>query len=715
MRTLLSVLTLLCVHIAADEAPGKGLIICCNGTAKSRTRFAYSMTQKPRQESIVSLWPEPKNIVQSALPNGPSSSWSFFSNLGNVKDSPYLAFDPQVCLQTSHFSQHVKSFFLHFCNHVPFYGKDTGARLITEIHVSVALSSMGQDASLRLGHDESYDIQFRAPITHISSKEIWGLRHALETLIQLEDNDTPKNHEMNISDAPAFPWRGLLLDTSRHFFSEQDIMRQLEAMSMSKLNVLHWHLTDAQSFPLLLKSHPRLAKLGAHGPGMWYDKAAVDRIVSFAEALGIRIVPEIDIPSHTWSWRHKSGDQHQSLVLDCSHLASPKEADRFKRQDKSTLDPTNPDVYKLIEDILDEIVGMFPDEYVHVGGDETDLRCFTSVMVKARRELGINSPRELLQYFWNKIVSMISQRGKVPILWGGSFAQGIRLPKESGAIFQTWRNWGNPVLGLITARRAARAGFNVLQSTHYYLDWDMRYSDFYEKEYFLDPEGTLGGEACSWSEHVDALNVDCRIWPRASVMAERLWTGKKYSPELAEMRRNAYENHRHRMVSRGIVAASNGRVNMEYCGKIEQALQRSWSQTKRHHLKAYHLLVAAPTPTSIENAFSWVGRKTDAALIMVLIPKNYISGQSKQDLFLQNFGKKVGLPYTRVCIDSTIEQATLLTAGRSDVTCHITNGALLVQGAGITSRIDRRTGLLLSALPPSFAQSGSLHSFWDSE
>ena len=112
MLALLSLLTLLCVHISADGEPSKGLKICCNGTAKSDAHFAYSMKPRPRQKSVASLWPEPKNIVQSAAPT--ESTWNFFSSSGSEKALPFLTFAPQVCLQTSQCSEIVKKFFLHF-------------------------------------------------------------------------------------------------------------------------------------------------------------------------------------------------------------------------------------------------------------------------------------------------------------------------------------------------------------------------------------------------------------------------------------------------------------------------------------------------------------------------------------------------------------------------------------------------------------------------
>eukprot|EP00946_MAST-07B_sp_MAST-7B-sp1_P004421 g4421.t1 len=555
-----------------------------------------------------------------------------------------------------------------------------------------------------MGHDESYTLEFNSPTTTIYANEIWGVRHALETLVQLTENAAPLTSAHTISDSPAFPWRGLLIDTSRHFLPERNILQQIEAMAMSKLNVFHWHISDAQSFPLLLESHPELAQESTHNPGQWYDASAIRRIVQFAERMGIRVVPEIDIPSHTYSWRAFSSpaDSSSSIVVECSHLASPKDADRFKRQDKSTLDPTNPKTFEAIRDILNEVFELFPDKYIHLGGDEVDLRCFAPVMDRAKRDLGIRSPRALLQYFWDTVIDMVIQHDKIPIVWEGVFGQNIKIKNE--IVVQAWRNWGNPVLGLVTGRRAAKAHHRVIQSTHYYLDWDMRYSDYYEKKYVFDPSGTIGGESCSWSEHVDALNIDCRIWPRASAIAERLWTGQDGEVQVNEKyaganRRKAYEAHRDRMVSRGLVAAADGGLDNEYCGHIEQALQRQWDVdyvTSRERLVAYHIVISAQKKSAQDQAFLWLGRRMDIGLAAILVVDFSTKTLQQQGKFIKRAAKLAGLPYAKACLVELEKGSALLVAGRYPVVCTKHSGTALAVSSGTTGvRVSSSTGLLL--------------------
>ena len=724
-------LFLLCTYylslLLSASAAASELRVCCGVSGrtpapKSSARFRELL--EARGSSATgrggSVWPEP----QTRRVASKSLSWSsFFAGSEHHQQQLTLAFAPGVCLYTASAMPRVIFWFHHFCEHVPIHHRGDNTRAIKTVHAT----ALRRGTLLRLGHDESYEIQYRAPTTTISATEVWGIRHALETLLQINDIGTPLNTAQVISDAPAFPWRGLLLDTSRHFLPESSILHQLEAMAMSKLNVFHWHLTDAQSFPFLLTSRPELATVGAHKPGMWYDAATIRRVVQFAEKMGVRVVPEIDVPSHTWSWRaaggsggggggEELGGLPSSIVLECSHLASPKVADRFKRQDKSTLDPTNPKTFEVISDVLDEIVELFPDKYVHLGGDEVDLRCFTSspkVMARAKQHLGIQSPHALLQYFWDKVIGMVVKRDRIPMVWEGVFGQQIRMPKA--VVLQAWRNWGDPALGLLTGQRAARAGLTVLQSTHYYLDWNMRYSDYYEKEYYLDPTGTIGGEGCSWSENVDALNVDCRVWPRAAVMAERLWKGARARGDddayAGSGRRHAYETHRDRMVARGLVAAADGGLHKEYCGQIEQALQRKWSgiSSTEERLGAYHLVVRSGEETLQDKAFLWIGRKTDAALVAVLVKGFSTVGLRQQDKFIERLGKHTGLPYTKVCLYRATSGRTLIVAGRSPVQCakQPARGVLPVRSGGVEVRVLARTGMLLSAgSKGGFVQSG---------
>jgi hexosaminidase len=168
--------------------------------------------------------------------------------------------------------------------------------------------------------DESYsiDIPENASVGTIKAQTIWGAMHALETFSQLVKAHSDDHGAglyvaktpVKIDDAPSFQYRGIMLDTSRNYYAVDDILRTIDAMSYNKLNIFHWHITDSQSFPLLLESVPELSGKGAytlHGKLLGYSKSDVKRIIKYARERGVRIVPELDMPAHTASWKGIEG------------------------------------------------------------------------------------------------------------------------------------------------------------------------------------------------------------------------------------------------------------------------------------------------------------------------------------------------------------------------------------------------------------------------
>ena len=166
-----------------------------------------------------------------------------------------------------------------------------------------------------------------------------------------------------IDDEPRFPHRGLLIDSSRNFLPVPALLRTIEAMAMSKLNVLHWHIVDAPSFPLLLPSAPTLAQRGAYSPAHTYSPDDIHRIVSFAAERAIRVLPEIDMPGHAYSW-----------ALSHAHLiacAGAQPWEQFCAEPPcGQLDPTLDETYELVARVLRDVARVFPDVLVHLGADE---------------------------------------------------------------------------------------------------------------------------------------------------------------------------------------------------------------------------------------------------------------------------------------------------------------------------------------------------------
>lgn len=374
----------------------------------------------------------------------------------------------------------------------------------------------------------------------------------------------PAGLELRIFDAPRYRWRGLLLDSARHFMPVEVIERLLSSMAANKLNVLHWHLTDAVSFPLKLKSLPQLAEKGAFSAQQTYSAEDVHRIVELASHLSIRVVPELDVPAHTASWIFGEPD----AVSNCTHVLpeDPEEAaNPFKVRDKLALDVSSPRALEVVRTILEELATLFPDPFVHIGVDEVDFRCWTTVPKIVRRLLdaGVRSANEALERFVVAVLNVTQHLGKKAVVWQEALDAGLDLSPE--VVVQPWKCWGehggpevpgwppdvpHAMLGHFSAWLATRRGLSVVQSSCWYLDWDSQWWDYYEHSALLvgleaalhQPEDNeprlvqklLGGEAALWTERVDFTNAACRVWPRAAAIAEKLWSQPLDSKEPRE-------------------------------------------------------------------------------------------------------------------------------------------------------------------------------------
>lgn len=183
----------------------------------------------------------------------------------------------------------------------------------------VVLSVNGSEEYLKLTTDESYSLEISTngstTTASIVANTFFGARHGLETLSQLIDFDEENESlqvvsSASISDSPAFPHRGLSIDTSRNFISVKNLKKMFDGMSYNKLNTFHWHLTDSNSFPIVLETLPKMALYGAYSPRHVYTPQEVKELVKYARVRGIKIIPEIDAPAHVghgWEWGEKDG------------------------------------------------------------------------------------------------------------------------------------------------------------------------------------------------------------------------------------------------------------------------------------------------------------------------------------------------------------------------------------------------------------------------
>jgi hexosaminidase len=215
-----------------------------------------------------------------------------------------------------------------------------------------------------VSENESYRIDITRRQAMLTAPTVVGALRGLETLLQLLDADRNGYFfpGVQIDDQPRFPWRGLLIDVARHFETMEVLKRNLDGMAAVKLNVFHWHLTEDQGFRVESKKFPKLHQLGSDGN--YYTQEQVKEIIAYARDRGIRVVPEFDIPGHSTSWLVG----HPEL----GSAPGPYTIERRPGIFEPALDPTREEVYKFLDTFLGEMAALFPDDYLHIGGDENE-------------------------------------------------------------------------------------------------------------------------------------------------------------------------------------------------------------------------------------------------------------------------------------------------------------------------------------------------------
>jgi hexosaminidase len=363
--------------------------------------------------------------------------------------------------------------------------------------------------------DESYSLDVTPTGAHLKAATDVGAMHGLETFLQLVQNDDSSYFlpAVSIQDTPRFRWRGLMIDCSRHFEPLDVIKRTLDGMAAVKLNVFHWHLSDDQGFRMESKIFPKLTEMGSDG--QFYTQDQAREIVEYARARGIRVVPEFDIPGHAQSW-----------YVGYPELASapgPYQIEHEYGIFDPVMDPTNKNTYKFLDRFIGEMAEIFPDPYMHIGGDENN-----GVQWKNNPRIqdfmkahNLQGTAGLQTYFNQQLLPILKKHGKIMVGWDEIFAPGL----SKDAVIQSWR-------GVDSLAASAKQGYSGILSAGYYLD----HMDPAGEHYLVDPlpansdltpeeqARILGGEACMWGEHVTPRSIDSRIWPRAAAIAERLWS-----------------------------------------------------------------------------------------------------------------------------------------------------------------------------------------------
>ena len=367
-----------------------------------------------------------------------------------------------------------------------------------------------------VGEGESYVLEVTSAGAKLNAPTPLGTLHGLQTFLQLVDvsSDGFAAPAVTIQDKPRFPWRGLLIDSSRHFTPIEVLRRNLDGMEAVKLNVFHWHLTDNQGFRVESKKFPKLHELGSGG--RYYTQEEIRDVIAYARDRGIRVVPEIEMPGHS-----------TGFFVGYPELAStpgPFKIDEEWGVMDPAMDPTKEQTYKFLDQFIGEMAKLFPDRYFHIGGDEVNGKAWDASpkIQEFKKAHGYKSNEELQGYFSQRVQKLVAKHGKAAVGWDEIFVPGA--PKD--IVIQSWR-------GPDALAAAAKQGYRGILSNGYYIDlmWSAA------RHYAADPLGgaaadltpeqkqlVLGGEATMWSEYVNWENIDSRIWPRTAAIAERLWS-----------------------------------------------------------------------------------------------------------------------------------------------------------------------------------------------
>jgi hexosaminidase len=378
----------------------------------------------------------------------------------------------------------------------------------------IACNGPGKDVP-SVKEDESYALDVSDKQAALKAATVVGVLRGLETFLQLLDVDRGGYFipAVTIQDQPRFPWRGLLIDVGRHFEPVEVIKRNLDAMAAVKLNVLHWHLTEDQGFRIESKRYPRLHQMGSDG--LYYTQEQAREVIAYARERGIRVMPEFDMPGHATSW----------LVAhpEFGSAPGPYTIERKAGIFDPAFNPTREALYIFLEGFFTEMAALFPDEYLHVGGDENEGHHWSkNEQIQAfMKTKGIKDNHALQAYFNQRLAKIIQKLGKKMIGWDEILHPD--LPKDTA--IQSWR-------GPASLAEAARKGYDGLLSSGYYID--LMFPTW--QHYKVDPIAAdsnltaqelthiLGGEATMWGEWVSPETIDSRIWPRTAAIAERLWS-----------------------------------------------------------------------------------------------------------------------------------------------------------------------------------------------
>ncbi|OGD23881.1 MAG: hypothetical protein A2Y70_05980 [Candidatus Aminicenantes bacterium RBG_13_64_14] len=375
--------------------------------------------------------------------------------------------------------------------------------------------AFARPGTLLPNEDESYSLTVDLEKITLDAKTDIGVLRGFETLLQLLSADETGYYFpcVAIADQPRFTWRGLLIDVGRHFQPVDVIKRNLDAMAAVKMNVFHWHLTEDQGFRVESKVFPKLHQRGSDG--MFYTQAQIRDVIEYAADRGIRVMPEFDIPGHSTSWF--------VAYPEFSSAPGTYGIERKFGVFGPAFNPADERIYPFFDAFLKEMSALFPDPYLHIGGDEVEGHQWEAnpAIQAFKKKNGLADNGALQAYFNKRLLKILTKYGKKMVGWDEVLQPG--LPND--IVIHSWR-------GPKALVEAALKGYQGILSNGYYIDLCQPAEAHYLNDP-LPPDSPLddrqkalimGGEATMWSELVTPETIDSRIWPRTAAIAERLWS-----------------------------------------------------------------------------------------------------------------------------------------------------------------------------------------------
>jgi len=464
------------------------------------------------------------------------------------------------------------------------------------------------DAIQRVGEDESYHLEVTSTHALLTAPNPLGAMHGLQTFLQLV-TITPEGFAApaaTIDDSPRFPWRGLMIDASRHFQPLEVIKRNLDGMEAVKMNVFHWHLSDNQGFRAESKLFPLLTGKGSNG--LYYTQEQMREVVAYARDRGIRVVPEFDMPCHTTAW-----------FAGYPELASGKGPYAIETKwgiFDPAMDPSRESTFEFIGKLIGEMTTVFPDAYFHVGGDECngkewDANPAVQAFMRAHH---FKDNAALQSYFTARVQKLVAAHNRIMVGWD----EVLQPDTPKDVVIHSWR-------GPEGLARAVRQGNRAILSNGYYVDLNQSAAEHYLADPLggaaatLNPEQkklVLGGEAAMWSEFTPSEIIDSRIWPRTAAIAERLWSSEDvrdvnsmYTRMAAISDRLVFYGLHHQSFSWPMLQRMSGQQDPKYLAVLASVVQPPVGY-QRESLKQYdwhsplnHLVDAVPPESNSARDF----------------------------------------------------------------------------------------------------------------